>query len=135
MSIFDAPSREACTVARARTNTPLQALVLMNDVQFVEAARHFAERVMHEGGKTDQERAAWAFRLATARRPNENELKTLLSAYRAHLAEYKSNEEAARKLLSQGESPRDEKLPVAEHAAWTMLCSLILNLNETVTKG
>ncbi|MEQ8785412.1 MAG: PSD1 and planctomycete cytochrome C domain-containing protein [Pirellulaceae bacterium] len=135
MSIFDAPSREACTVARARTNTPLQALVLMNDVQFVEAARHFAQRAMREGGETDEERATWAFRLATSRAPDADELKTLLATYHAHLAEYQANEEAARKLLSQGESPRDESLPVAEQAAWTMLCSLILNLNETVTKG
>jgi hypothetical protein len=135
MSIFDAPSREACTVARARTNTPLQALVLMNDVQFVEAARHFAQRILHEGGETDEARIAWAFRQATARTPDADELQTLLDVLAAHRKEYRGDEAAAGKLLAVGESPRDDKLPVAEHAAWTMLASLLLNLNETVTKG
>ncbi|MFQ5734465.1 MAG: DUF1553 domain-containing protein, partial [Planctomycetaceae bacterium] len=135
MSIFDAPSREACTARRERTNTPLQALVLMNDVQFVEAARKFAERIMTEGGKTTDERIGFAFRTCTARRPTKDELTVIKNVFQSHLAEYKKDPRAALKLLSVGESKRNEKLDPAEAAAWTMIGNLILNLDETVTKG
>ena len=84
MSTFDAPSREACTVRRARTNTPLQALVLMNDIQFVEAARHLGERLMVTGGDTPEERITHGFRLATARQPRNDESAVLLKLYRTN---------------------------------------------------
>ncbi len=135
MSTFDAPSREACTVRRARTNTPLQALVLMNDVQYVEAARHLGERLMAEGGKTSEEKIAFGFRLATARPPSERERQVLEKLYKEQLAEYQKNPEAALKLIQVGDSPRNEKLDPAELAAWSMIGSLLLNLDETVTKG
>ena len=135
MSTFDAPSRETCQVRRARTNTPLQALVLMNDVQFIEAARKFAERVLREGGAGIEERARFAFRSLVARRPGESELKTLSRLFNEYLEQFKADPGAAPKLLSVGESPRDQKLDVNELAAWTMVTHLLLNLSETVTKG
>jgi hypothetical protein len=135
MQILDAPSREACVVRRARTNTPLQALVLMNDVQFVEAARRFAERIMREGGTTASQRAAYAMRLATGRQIDEAELELLVSVFERHRAAYEQNREAAQQLVSVGEAARDDQLDVVDLAAWTMVANLILNLDETVTKG
>jgi hypothetical protein len=135
MVTFDAPNREACVVRRARTNTPLQALVLMNDTQFVEAARLFAERVIDEGGSTPAERLTYAFRLAAARRPNSQELDVLTGVFQSHMDEYKNNIEAAKKLLDVGEKKSDlAKLDPSELAAYTMVTSLILNLDETITK-
>jgi hypothetical protein len=135
MALFDAPSREECSVRRERTNTPMQALTLMNDVQYVEAARNFAQRMLTEGGKTPQERITYAFRTATARNPDAVEMSLFLNVLQSHLKEFRGNKEAATKLVSLGESKRDEKLDVADLAAYTMLGNLILNLDETVTKG
>jgi hypothetical protein len=132
---FDAPDRETCTVRRARTNTPLQALILMNDPTYVEAARKLAERVMTECGTTPEERIAYAFLLATARRPSAAETAVLRRVYDGQLAAYRKDAAAARKLLSVGESPRRDNLDVAELAAWTAVASVILNLDETVTRG
>jgi hypothetical protein len=134
MSILDAPNRETCTVRRERTNTPLAALALMNDVQFFEAARHLAQRMMKEGGQDVQDRAAYAFELATARVPSPQELQVLVQQYQAHRDAFAGNTESAAKLLSVGDSPRDESLDAVEHAAYTMVANLILNLDETVTK-
>lgn len=134
MSAFDAPSREACTVRRARTNTPLQALCLMNDVQYVEAARHFAERIIESGGDSADARLQYAFRLVVSRKPSARELSTLQRFYESMAARYAGDKEAASALLSQGESPRDESLPAEEVATWTMVANLLLNLNETITK-
>jgi hypothetical protein len=134
MLTFDAPSRETCTVRRARTNTPLQALVLLNDTQYVEAARKLAERMMTDAGKTPGERAAYAFRLATSRFPTGDELGVLLRVFQSELNEFQGDQEAALKLLSYGEAKRNEALNPAELAAWTMVANLILNLDETVTK-
>lgn len=135
MATFDAPSRESCTVRRERTNTPMQALLLMNDTQFVEASRKFAERIMHEGGKSADERITFAFRTVTARRPTSQELAVVRNVYQSYLADYQKNGKAALKLLGVGESKRDEKLNPAELAAWTMTANLLLNLDETITKG
>jgi len=132
--IFDAPSREACTVRRARTNTPLQALVLMNDIQYVEAARRLAERVMQHGGDTPEQRITYAVRLATGRAPDPARLKIYLALYTDYLVSYQQEEEAAKKLLAVGESPRDESLPLAEQAAYTMIANVVLNLSEMVNK-
>jgi hypothetical protein len=135
MVTFDAPNREACVVRRARTNTPLQALVLMNDIQFVEAARFFAERIIREGGATPEERLAYAFRLATARRANANEMAVVMRVFASHLDQYKSDAEAAKKLLDVGAKKSDlTKVEPSELAAYTMATSLILNLDETITK-
>ncbi len=135
MLTFDAPSRETCTVRRERTNTPLQALTLMNDVQFVEAARHLAQRMMTEGGTKPEDRIAFAFRLATARRPAADETRELLDLYNENLTEFQRDPDEALKLVSLGESKRNESLKISELAAWTILANLILNLDETVTKG
>ncbi|MCI0377716.1 MAG: PSD1 and planctomycete cytochrome C domain-containing protein [Gemmataceae bacterium] len=134
LATFDAPDREVCTVRRSRTNTPLQALVLMNDPTYVEAARKLAERLLKEA-KTTDDRLTLAFRLATARTPSDKELGVLRGVLEKQLARYRQNEEAALKLLSVGESPRDARFAPAELAAWTMVSSVILNLDETITKG
>ncbi|MGC1275507.1 MAG: PSD1 and planctomycete cytochrome C domain-containing protein [Planctomycetaceae bacterium] len=134
LQAFDAPSREQCTVDRPTTNTPLQALSLMNDTQFVEAARLLAARMMTEGGTAAGDRLAYGFRLVTSRRPNPDETALLLKNYESHLAQYRDDAEAATKLLTVGESPRDESLDPAEHAAMTMTANLLLNLDEAVTK-
>jgi hypothetical protein len=135
MSIFDAPNRETCQVRRTRTNTPLQALVLMNDVQFVEAARRFAELVVTHGGDQVDQRIAYLYRSVLARNPKPNELQLVTQLYNEHLAEFQEQPEAATSLLSAGESDRNESLDQTELAAWTMIVHLIFNLSETVTKG
>lgn len=134
MSTFDAPDRETCTVRRPRTNTPLQALVLLNDPTYIEASRKFAERLLHRGD-SDAERLRWAFRLATARAPSARELAVLQRVLDDQRAHYRADRTAAEQLLANGESPRNPALDAAELAAWTMLASTILNLDETVTKG
>jgi len=131
---FDAAGREACVVRETRTNTPLQALDLMNDVTYLEASRKLAERVMKERRTTPEERIALAFRLATARVPTTREMDLLHEALSSYLDEYKGNPEAARKYLSQGDSPRDEELDASELAAYSTLASVILNMDETITK-
>jgi hypothetical protein len=134
LATMDAPSRDTCVVRRSRTNTPLQALALMNDEQFVEAARVFAERVLTSGGNTNRERATFAFRTATARQPDATEVSTLLRQLEMHLATYKSDSTAAAALLRVGERPRNDTLDTSELAAWTIVCNLLLNLDEAVTK-
>src|SRR5262249_22867352 len=131
---FDAPDRETCTVRRSRTNTPLQALVLMNDPTYVEASRKLAERLMHEA-KTTEDRIALAVRLTTSRAPSDRERAVIRGIYERQLARYQGDEKAALKLLAVGESSRDERLPVAELAAWSVVASVVLNLDETVTKN
>lgn len=134
MQIFDAPTREKCTIRRARTNTPLQALTTMNDIQFVEAARHFAERLIRDGGSSDADRIAYAFRLATARNPGDSEQEILQQVFSDSFEQYSKDTDAAKALLAVGESKRDESLDVARHAAWTIVASAILNLDETLTR-
>jgi hypothetical protein len=130
---FDAANRETCVVRETRTNTPLQALNLMNDVTFVEAARVLAERVMKQETSADL-RLALAWRLATARSPSPLELKILRAAFEHHHSHYRDSPAAALKLVSVGEAPRDRRLDVAEHAAYTAVCNMILNLDEVITK-
>lgn len=135
MLSFDAPSRESCTVRRSRTNTPLQALCLLNDEQFVEAARKFAERIMHEGGEAPEARIDFAFRVVTGRHPAADELAILKNAFAENLAHFQENRAAAGELLQVGESPHDTEVDQAELASWTMVANILLNLNETITKG
>ncbi len=134
LNTFDAPEREFCQVRRPQTNTPLQALVLLNDPTYLEASRKLAERMMHDGGAGIDDRIAFAFRLATARAPSPDELKVLRATFDRRLAQYKSKPDTANKLLSMGESPRDPKLDPTELAAYTTLASMVLNLDEVITK-
>jgi hypothetical protein len=134
MVTFDAAGRETCVVRETRTNTPLQALTLMNDVTYVEAARVLAQRVMKEAAPAPDARLTLAFRLATARRPRPAELQVLLGGLRHHLEEYRRDRAAALQLVSAGESPRDPSLDVPELAAFTAVAGMILNLDETITK-
>jgi hypothetical protein len=135
LATLDAPDRETCTVRRSRTNTPLQALVLMNDPTYVEAARKFAERILREGGKTPDERLTFAFRTVLGRSPSEAEFAVLRRVLDRQLAAFRGDGDAARKLLAIGESPADASLDAAELAAWTMVASAILNTDEAVTRG
>ena len=126
LNTFDAPDREKCTVRRLMTNTPLQALVLMNDPTYVEAARVLAERTLKEGGKDDAHRIAYAFERATARKPSAREVAVLRDVLR--------QQPATEKVIRIGDSVPDAKLNPAELAAWTTVASVILNLDETITK-
>ncbi len=134
MMTFDASTRETCVVRTGRTNTPLQALNLMNDVTYVEAARRLAERMMAEGGATPEERLAYGYRAATAHRPRPEAHAVLIDGFRRHMEHYQGDRAAALELIKMGESPRDETLDVAELASYTMAASLILNLDGTITK-
>ncbi len=135
LQAFDAPDRETCTVQRDRTTTPLQALVLLNDPAFVEAARFLAQRILTEAQPSAAERIAFAFRLALARRPSAAEVQILTELEQKQRARFLAHPEAARQLLSVGEGKTASPLDAAELAAWTSVASLILNLDETVTKG
>jgi Protein of unknown function (DUF1553)/Protein of unknown function (DUF1549)/Concanavalin A-like lectin/glucanases superfamily/Planctomycete cytochrome C len=134
-STFDAPSWEICLVKRDRTNTPLQALALLNDVTYVEAARKLAERMLKDGGGSLDERLTFAFRLATGRTPTPPELSTLRISLEKYAARYRESPAAAEELLSHGESSRDKSLDNIELAAHTAVASVILNLDETVSKN
>ncbi|HUQ90707.1 MAG TPA: DUF1553 domain-containing protein [Bryobacteraceae bacterium] len=134
MMNFDAAGRETCIVRENRTNTPLQALNLMNDVTYLEASRKMAERMMLEGGATPADRLAYGFKLATSRNPRGKETEVLLDSFRHQLDLYQTDRGAAAKLLSQGDSPSDSKLNASELAAYATVASLILNLDETITK-
>jgi len=131
---FDAPTREECNVDRPRSNTPLQALVLLNDPTYVEAARALAERVVRHGGKTDAERIAYTYRLALQRQPRPAELKLLTALVAKHRAEYKSDPKAAAGLLTVGLKPVPEDLDKADLAAWTSITRTVLNLHEVITR-
>ncbi|HWE04813.1 MAG TPA: PSD1 and planctomycete cytochrome C domain-containing protein [Tepidisphaeraceae bacterium] len=134
-TMFDTPSRQLCTVRQARTNTPLQSLVLLNEMTFVESSRVLAERLMTDPKLTDDgSRLTRAFRLCTSRKPGEHELSVLESSLQRLRQEYRSDPSAAMKLLSVGESPRNEKLNPVELAAYAQACDLILNLDETLTR-
>ena len=135
LKTFDAPEREFCTTRRSRTNTPLQALALLNGPQFVEAARRLAERMLSEGGQTLNERITYGFRLVTARVPVQSELTLLRSSYTENLKLFETNQSTAHKLLKVGESPYNTRLNISKLAAMTSVARLLLNLNETVTKG
>lgn len=132
---FDAPSREECTVERPRSNTPLQALVLLNDPTYVEAARIFAQRVVRAGGKKTEERLHYAFRQALCRNARPEEVQLLTSLYEKHLHEYQADKVAAGALLRVGDQPAAEDLDRAELAAWTSVARILFNLHETITRN
>lgn len=130
---FDSPTRETCVVRETRTNTPLQALTLMNDVTFVEASRKLAERIFRSAGD-DAARIGNAFRLALGRAPKQNEAALFLSSLTRFAAYYDEHPEEATRYLAAGEAPRDPAIPVSRLAAWSAVANLLLNLDEAVTK-
>ena len=129
MDIFNAPSREVCAVRRERTNTPLQALVLMNEPQNVEAARHLAQRALKE-----KDVAAAMFRRAAGRPASAKDLDDLRAAYAAFKEAYAKDVEAAKKLIAVGDLKPDASLDPAELASWTMVGQVILNLDRVLCK-
>ncbi|MEP6668442.1 MAG: PSD1 and planctomycete cytochrome C domain-containing protein [Chthoniobacter sp.] len=131
---FDVANRQQCTVKAGRTNTPLHALVTMNDVTYVEAARALGERMLKQGGSDDSKRLAYGFRLCTSRLPTEKEAALLAASLARFRQQYSTDEEAAKKLIVAGESKPDPNLPAPELAAHTSLAMLLLNLDETLTK-
>jgi hypothetical protein len=135
MTTFDAPPREQFCTGRERSDTPLQALQLMNDVQHFEAARALAERILRDGGASTPDRLAYGFRAVLARRPSDRETIIAWSALESHLARYQKDPEAAKAAIASGESKPDPKLAAPELAAWTLVANLLLNLDETVTKN
>lgn len=134
MVTFDAPSRETCTVRRQRTNTPLAALTLMNDEQFVEASRAMGQRLIQEGGSTPESRIDLAFVLTVGRHPTTEECNVVQGVLNDAIQRYTADPEAATKLIVVGESKPDPAIDPQELAAWTMVSNLLLNLDETVTK-
>jgi hypothetical protein len=129
---FDAPSREECTARRPRSNTPQQALALLNDPTYVEAARVFAERVLREGGADAGQRLDFAFRQTLSRTPTPQERQLLLDLREQHLETYRQDVQAAERLLSIGAWPRPSDLDAAELASWTSVARVLLNLPESI---
>ena len=134
MLLFDSPNREICTVKRSRSNTPTQALALLNEVTYVEAARRLAEGMLTEGGASPGERVAWAFKRVLGRAPDAFERESLTKRLTARLEKLQTHPEDARQLVSLGDSKPSEKLRVEELAAYTLTANVLLNLDETVTR-
>jgi hypothetical protein len=131
---FDSPNREMCTVHEYHTNSPLQALDLMNDVTFLEASRKLGERMMREGGGSPDQRIAWAFRLALDRDPDAKRAQILDEAYRRFLANYSADHATAEAFVHQGDSPVPADLNSGELAAYTSVASIILNMDDVISK-
>jgi hypothetical protein len=134
MLLFDAPNREVCVPKRSRTNTPLQALALLNEVTYIEAARALAERMMREGGAKPEERLATGYRLATARKPDAETLLLLRDGFGSRLAEFQADPASAKALIAHGASKPDPSLDPAELAAYTVSANVLLNLDRVVTR-
>ena len=137
LNAFDAPDRETSCVRRQRTNTPLMALVTLNDPTFVEAARALAQRLLTEGpmaNASPEQRFARAFQLTLARDPKPAEAEVFMRVLRRQQSVYAQDQAAAAELITVGESPRDEQLDAAEHAAWTVVANVLLNMDEFLTK-
>lgn len=134
LKAFDAPSREDCTAKRPRSNTPLQALTLLNDPSFVEAARALAEKILREGGEDNVSRVNWAFRQAVSHSPESEVVHVLAEVHEKHLAYYRSNLEAAKQVSQVGNRPLPQDMDMAELAAWTSVARVLLNLHETITR-
>ena len=132
---FDAPNREQFCARRERSNTPLQALQLLNDVQHVEAARALAARALAGAPADDAARIDWLFRTVLARAPESPEMQVVAAELAAHRGRYAGDPDAARKLVAQGESKPPESLPPEELAAWTLVANMLLNLDETLTRN
>jgi hypothetical protein len=136
MSNFDGPNREQFCTVRERSNTPLQALQLLNDTQHFEAARAFGERIISKGGSTPDERITFAYRTTLSRSPDASELAVVRAALEKCLERYLRDDEAARQVINVGESrPMPGLFDRSELAAYTLLANLILNLDETVCRN
>jgi hypothetical protein len=135
MTNFDAPNREQSCTKRERNNTPMQALQLLNDVQYFEAARALAERVLAEGGQDDAVRLRWLFRTVLSRVPDEKEIGLLTDALAQQRYHAGADAKAAEAVVGAGESVPKQVAPATETAAWTMVANLVLNLDETVTRN
>ena len=134
LKAFDAPSREECTAQRSRSNTPLQALALLNDPSFVEAARALAERIVREGGDDDAAQIEWAYLQVLSQTP-PSEIAAVLDQIREkHLAHYQANPDAAKEIATVGDRPAPDGVEPAELAAWTSVARVLLNLHETITR-
>ena len=131
---FDTPTRETCTLQRQRTNTPMQALVTLNDEQFVEASRAFAQRILKSSATTFQDRVNWAFEMATGHPADNLRQEVLKEAYDFQKERFSKEPNRAEELLKIGESTRDSSIDSKEHASWTVLASMILNLDETLNR-
>src|SRR5262249_38606541 len=132
---FDAPTREECTAERSRSSTPLQALVLLNDPVFLEAARVFAERTLREGGPNVEAKLAWAMQQAVSRDIRPAETQLLVDLYQKHRKDYEADRSAAQKAVSVGDWAVPKGLDMVELAAWTSVARVILNLHETITRN
>jgi hypothetical protein len=132
---FDAPTREECAAERSRSNIPQQALVLLNDPTYVEAARAFAERIVREGGTNSESRIGWAWQQALDRPPRPDELETMQGLVGKLAEEYAGDRKAAEDLLKVGQHPAGSELDPAELAAWTNVARVLLNLHETITRS
>ncbi|MEM7232511.1 MAG: DUF1553 domain-containing protein, partial [Planctomycetota bacterium] len=133
MMTFNAAEREVCVLRKDKTNTPLQALTMMNNVAFVEASRFLAQSILRAEGDVANRLSA-TFRRVCSRRPSSRELAVLTRVYEAFLSRYRRDAKAAKALLTTGEGQRDESLSLAEHAAMTLVASMILNLDEAISK-
>ncbi len=133
MLVFDAATRDTCSAKRQTTNTPLQPLVLLNDPQFVEAARALGQRMLKEGGATDESKAKWAFREVTGRQPTDRELPVLLDLYKSQRDSFTADPAGAAKLLAVGQTPADKNLPPIEAAAATTVASALFNLDASIS--
>jgi len=134
LQIFDGPSREVCISRRERTNTPLQALALLNDTIFIEAARGLGTRMIRNGGENDTARIRHGFQLVTGRHPSPEELTILLRSLKIHQRTYANNRDLAAELIAVGESEPDHNLTASELAAYTAIANTLLNLDETITR-
>ncbi|MBI2432366.1 MAG: DUF1553 domain-containing protein [Candidatus Hydrogenedentes bacterium] len=135
MLAFDAPTREECTAVRVNSNTPLQALTLLNDPTYVEAARVFALRIWREGGAEVSDRIAWAYRQTLSRAPNDQESLVLANLYAKHRSEFAADPHAAESFDQIGQAALPADIAPAELAAWTSIARVILNLHETITRS
>ena len=134
MLAFDAPSREECSAERTRSNTPQQALVLLNDPTYVEASRVFAEQILQNGGSSDEARLEWAFRRALSRKPLDQERAILLDLLKSQLKQYDLNIEEAKQAASAGQWPTADVLKPEAVAAWSSVSRAIMNLYETTSR-
>ena len=135
MSNFDAPNREQSCTMRERSNTPMQALQLMNDTQHVEAARALAQRMLVEGGNEPSARIIFAFRTVLSRKPEPQEMTVLQQQLAAHLIRYQQDAESAKKLIATGDSKAKPEIDPVQFAAHTLIASTLLNLDETVSRN
>jgi hypothetical protein len=135
LAAFDAPTREECTVTRVNSNTPLQALVLLNDPTYVEAARVFAQNILEQGGRSSNSRIDWAFRRALGRPPTKEERRILSRLYAKNLTRFRSDQTGAEDFIRVGEAPMPADEKAADLATMTSLARVILNLHEVITRN